>query len=241
MDGAMGVMFTPPVIPGMAPPMIIPGMPGPILPGMAPPGQMPMPMKPGLPPPGMQVPPPSRPLFPSAGPSSQGISPAPAKPAGQSSNVPRPTFPAYQGQPPPGLAGPPPPVAALPEAPTRVAAAKVPPVGPNSKLMHPEDDISMEEIRSQLPKYRAAKLPVQPPVAQGSTMIQQPPMQGGIPPPGRPQLNAPPIIRPGMGPPPPMNPLLGPPRPNIVRPGMGPPPAMPMMPHQPNFSMQQIH
>ena len=32
-------MYTPPVIPGMAPPMIIPGMPAPILPGMAPPGK----------------------------------------------------------------------------------------------------------------------------------------------------------------------------------------------------------
>lgn len=38
-DGGVGLMYTPPVIPGMAPPMIIPGMPAPILPGMAPPGK----------------------------------------------------------------------------------------------------------------------------------------------------------------------------------------------------------
>lgn len=56
-------------------------------------------------------------------------------------NVPRPTFPAYQSR--PGSAGGgAPPVATLPDIPVRVAA-KVPPVGANSKLMHPEEDISM--------------------------------------------------------------------------------------------------
>ena len=39
MDGGMGMMYTQPVIPGMGPPMIMPGMTGPILPGMAPPGK----------------------------------------------------------------------------------------------------------------------------------------------------------------------------------------------------------
>ena len=56
------------------------------------------------------------------------------------SNVPRPTFPAYQGGTP--TSAPPPVLPTLPDVPVRVAA-KVPPVGPNSKLIHPDDDISM--------------------------------------------------------------------------------------------------
>lgn len=235
MDGGMGMMYTQPVIPGMGPPMIMPGMTGPILPGMAPPGMPPAAIKPGIPPPGMQVPPPSRPLFPSAGPSSQ----APTSMQTGAPNVPRPTFPAYQSR--PGSAGGgAPPVATLPDIPVRVAA-KVPPVGANSKLMHPEEDISMEEIRSRLPKYRVAKISSQPAVSMPEARMLQPPLQGGAPPLGRPQMNAPPIIRPGMGPPPPMNPNLSPMRPNIVRPGMGPPPTMAMMPPRPNFAPPQIH
>ena len=38
MDGAVGMMFTPPLIRGMGPPMVMPGMAAPILPGMPPPG-----------------------------------------------------------------------------------------------------------------------------------------------------------------------------------------------------------
>lgn len=71
--------------------------------------------------------------------SSQAPSSTLAAPPVQSS-APQPTFPAYQGQ--QNAAGGPPPVATLPEVPIRVAT-KVPPVGANSKLMHPEEDISM--------------------------------------------------------------------------------------------------
>ena len=74
--------------------------------------------------------------------SSQVPSSASATPPVQSS-APQPTFPAYQGQ--PNVAAGPPPVATLPKVPIRVSA-KVPPVGANSKLMHPEDDISMVSI-----------------------------------------------------------------------------------------------
>lgn len=98
-----------------------------------------------------------------------------------------------------------------------------------------------EEIRSRLPKYRVAKISSQPAVSMPEARMLQPPLQGGAPPLGRPQMNAPPIIRPGMGPPPPMNPNLSPMRPNIVRPGMGPPPTMAMMPPRPNFAPPQIH
>lgn len=90
-----------------------------------------------------------------------------------------------------------------------------------------------EEIRSRLPKYRAAKQPV----VQSNPLLQ---LHGGMPHPGaRPQMATPPMIRPGMGPPPPN---MGPPGPNIVRPGMGPPAGMPMMLPRPNFGTPpQIH
>lgn len=63
------------------------------------------------------------------------------------SNVPRPTFPAYQNTLPassasPAVAAAPPPLTTLPDVPLR-PMVKVPPVGANSKLVHPEDDISM--------------------------------------------------------------------------------------------------
>lgn len=73
--------------------------------------------------------------------SSQAPSNSSAAPPFQTSvPQPQPTFPAYQGQ--QSTDGGAPPVATLPEAPVRVAA-KVPPVGANCKLMHPEEDISM--------------------------------------------------------------------------------------------------
>lgn len=237
--GPMGMMFNPAaaVMPGMAPPpMMMPAMPPAVMPGMVPPGprMAPMPMQPGV------VPLPPRPLFPSAsqpGPMASRAPPRPPNPTQPSNpNGPRPTFPAYQQQ--PTQQPPPSELPRLPAVPDR-PVSKVTPVGPNCKLMHPEDDISLEEVRSKLEKYRTAKTP--PPQAQSQPQIpaqpqfpptlQQPP--GGMPSSSQapaPQLPGPPLIRPGMPPmqggpgprllPPPHGSIPG----NVIRPGMGPPP-----------------
>lgn len=57
----------------------------------------------------------------------------------------KPTFPAYQQQPDqrPGVSGIP--VATLPAVPSR-PVAKVAPVGPNCKLIHPEEDMSLVSV-----------------------------------------------------------------------------------------------
>jgi hypothetical protein len=231
---ATGMMYTAPVIPGMGPPVMMYGMGPPVLPGMPPHGPMGMPPGARMPPPGMQAPPPTRPLFPSAGPSTQ---PPLSSHSVPGSSVPRSTFPAYQNTPPASsssVAVAPPPLPTLPDVPLR-PVVKVAPVGANSKLVHPEDDISMEELRSRLPKYREAKPTAQlvAPAMPLPPLHQQPPpaplmRPAGPPPPGRPPMTGPPMIRPGMGPPPPM----GPPRP-MIHPGMGPPPGMPPPPRMP--------
>ena len=68
-------------------------------------------------------------------------------PTQQAAVGPRPTFPAYQDSPFTSAAagGAPPPLPTLPDVPLR-PVAKVPPVGDSSKLIHPEDDISMVGI-----------------------------------------------------------------------------------------------
>ena len=92
---------------------------------------------------------------------------------------------------------------------------KVADVGPGCKLMHPEEDISLEEIRSRMPKYRVSKpsAAVHLSVSSGGGVMAAPqpsPMQN--PP-------MPPIVRPGMG----MPPMHGMIPSDVVRPGMGPP------------------
>lgn len=182
-----------------------PGMMYPVMAGMGPPGMMPM-MPRMLPPPGPLMPQPlgqqpllnnipPRPLFP-------GGAPPPSEPPAQGpGDLPKPTFPAYQNapeQPPMGL----------PEGPPR-QAEKVLPVGAGCKLMHPEDDLSLEEVRSELPQYKTGQTGSAPPRLPLPNSAAPPFMGGG----------GPPIIRPGMAP------MMGPP--GTIRPGFAPPLILP--------------
>lgn len=179
----------PGMIPGF-PPVIMPGMP-PVMPGMVPPhaGMMPHPItmpnssmvtsQPGL------LTPPQKPLFPSG---TQLLMPqSQAKPGVPVPQVPPPTT---VSTPMPSV------VSELLKNATLVA-----PLPENSRLMHPKEDLSMEEIRAQRPQYStSSKLPP-PPMSSGSTPVSLP---------------GPPILRPGMPP------IPGPMPNNIIRPGMGP-------------------
>ncbi|GIX84704.1 BUB3-interacting and GLEBS motif-containing protein ZNF207 [Caerostris darwini] len=123
--------------------------------------------------------------------------------------VPRPTFPAYSGSNSPNVSGPvasvqgsapmlynsehasSPQVNSEPKRPGTVVASS-----PSSKIVHPEEDISLEEIRSQLPKYQmyqkgnrmammAGKMPMHganPMLMNGMGMMRPAmPMPPGIP------------------------------------------------------------
>ncbi|KAF4080307.1 hypothetical protein AMELA_G00168900 [Ameiurus melas] len=183
-----------------------PGMPPHVpRPGMLPMGQVPPVTAPGVPPrPAAPAAPPaaSKPLFPSA---AQAQQPVPTN-----ADPPKATFPAYT-QPPSSsssstssssvsasstAAKPNPPAASVKPAALSSSSA-------TSKLMHPDEDISLEERRAQLPRYQrlipprpglnvAAAAPPAAPVVVGSLPPQQPlirhPMhsQYGAPPQGMP-------------------------------------------------------
>uniref|UniRef100_A0A9J8AM19 Zinc finger protein 207, b n=2 Tax=Cyprinus carpio TaxID=7962 RepID=A0A9J8AM19_CYPCA len=127
----------PPMLTGVPP--MIPGMP-PVMPGM-PPGMMPMG---GMMPPGPAMPPmmPGMPPGQLSGPSST------------TSDSPKVTFPAYTQ---PSST---PPVAASsstvakPPATVTSKPATLTTLSATSKLMHPDEDISLEERRAQLPRYQ---------------------------------------------------------------------------------------
>uniref|UniRef100_A0A8B9H0L4 C2H2-type domain-containing protein n=1 Tax=Astyanax mexicanus TaxID=7994 RepID=A0A8B9H0L4_ASTMX len=158
----------PPMMPGVPP--MMPGMP-PVIPGM-PPGMMPMggmmPPGPGMPPmiPGM---PPGK--------AQQGVSGAAAGPSASSSAAPKATFPAYS-QPiaPAASAGS---TVAKPATPVTSKPATVATTSATSKLIHPDEDISLEELRAQLPRYQC-KIP-----STGQAHISAPPVgpMGGVMPP----------------------------------------------------------
>uniref|UniRef100_A0A8C1XR23 Zinc finger protein 207, b n=1 Tax=Cyprinus carpio TaxID=7962 RepID=A0A8C1XR23_CYPCA len=170
----------PPMIPGMPP--VMPGMPPGMMPmgGMMPPGPAMPPMMPGMPPgmpphvarPGMPPMAPaapvtapviasrpavpatqstaSKPLFPSAVQAQQTVS----GPSSTTSDSPKVTFPAYTQ---PSST---PPVAASsstvakPPATVTSKPATLTTLSATSKLMHPDEDISLEERRAQLPRYQ---------------------------------------------------------------------------------------
>ncbi|XP_062874671.1 BUB3-interacting and GLEBS motif-containing protein ZNF207a [Trichomycterus rosablanca] len=166
----------PPIMPGMPPGMMpMGGMMPPMMPGMPPGVPPPMGHHPGMPQapaptasgmipktttPGTAVTAPQnviiQPLFPSATQAQQCVSVAPMGPSSSSSAAPKATFPAYS-QPVPSTAGagssvtkPATPITSKPAILTTTSAT--------SKLIHPDEDISLEELRAQLPRYKC-KIP----------------------------------------------------------------------------------
>ncbi|KAL2101258.1 hypothetical protein ACEWY4_003019 [Coilia grayii] len=252
---------------GMMPPG--PGMP-PMMPGMPPGMPPPVAHRPGMPhmaqgppsaAPGMlnrpamptatassATPPVTKPLFPSAGQAQQagsGVAGADLKalstPA-TSADQARPTFPAYTqaSAPTPTASSASGSTVSKPPAAVTSKPATLTTTSATSKLMHPDEDISLEEIRAQLPRYQC-KMPrpgqaamASPPVTPMSGMMppQQglPPQQPGVRHPIHGQYAAPPQGVPGYMPggmppygqgPPMVPPYQGaPPRPPI---GMRPP------------------
>ncbi|XP_038632857.1 LOW QUALITY PROTEIN: BUB3-interacting and GLEBS motif-containing protein ZNF207-like [Scyliorhinus canicula] len=193
----------------------------------------------------------SKPLFPSAAQSQQSVSgpvgtdfkPLNSTPA-TTAEPPKPTFPAYTQSTATATstsnssaAKPPIPVTSKPATLTTTSAT--------SKLIHPDEDISLEERRAQFPKYqrnipRQGQAPMGPPPVgpmggmmppQQGMPPQQPAMRPPMPPPG--QFGGPPQGMPGYlpggmppyGQGPPMVPPYqgGPPRPPMGMSGMRPP------------------
>lgn len=71
----------------------------------------------------------------------------------------------------------------------------------NSRIMHPEEDLSLEELRIRLPRYRGRNLESYVPSLFSNEQRAQPPVQGT-----QPQLHMPPHLHP----PPPRPPMLPP-------------------------------
>uniref|UniRef100_A0A8C1SUA4 Zinc finger protein 207, a n=1 Tax=Cyprinus carpio TaxID=7962 RepID=A0A8C1SUA4_CYPCA len=258
----------PPVMPGMPPGMMpmrgmMPpahGMP-PMMPGMPPGIPPPMGHHPGMPHmaqapptttrpavPATTVPTPqpsvSKPLFPSAGQVQQVGSGVAVNSSAPPSAAPKPTFPAYT-QSSAAAAANTSSTVAKPGTPVTSKPATLTTTSATSKLIHPDEDISLEELRAQLPRYQC-KVPsagqahvTSPPVApmggvlppQQGIPAQQPgvrhPMQGpfGAPPQGVPGYvpggmppygQAPPMVPPYQAAPP--RPAIGM-RPPVMSPG----------------------
>ncbi|KTF73375.1 hypothetical protein cypCar_00046784, partial [Cyprinus carpio] len=213
----------PPVMPGMPPGMMpMRGMMPPMMPGM-PPGMPPLVARPGMPPmapaapvtaPGMASRPAvpatqsaaSKPLFPSAVQAQQTVS----GPSSTTSDSPKVTFPAYtQPSSAPSVAASSSTVA-KPPATVTSKPATLTTLSATSKLMHPDEDISLEERRAQLPRYQrliprpgqtAAAAASAPPSGAVGGMIpaQQviPPQQPGMRHPIHGQYGGPPQGMPG--------------------------------------------
>jgi len=225
--------------PGMMPPgMMPPGMGMP--PGMPPmmPGQMP-----GMPPPMPMpvMPPQAPPVAPPPGALPVASSAAPiTSVAPPSAGATRPLFPAAAAvQDPVKTSGPvgadfkplnaPP--GATSSGPTKTVsryvvptAATIPLVSATSKIIHPDEDNSLEELKSRLEKYQISiPEPAQPTTPQGPTPTSTPAMVRG-PVPGAPAPNGHPRMPPNMGGymPPGMPPGLPPQMPSIPPPGVPP-------------------
>ncbi|XP_062295164.1 BUB3-interacting and GLEBS motif-containing protein ZNF207-like isoform X2 [Scomber scombrus] len=248
----------PPVMPGMPPGMIPmgrmmppgPGMP-PMMPGVPPGMPPPVAHRPGIThmaqvPPTANVltrpvipaatvpsaqPDVTKPLFPSAGQSQQTMSGSPHPPPSTSSEPSKPTFPAYT-QATAAMASPNAGSSTVSKPPSTVTSkpATLTTSSATSKLIHPDEDISLEELRAQLPRYQrsiprqgqaTASAPSVGPV--GGIMAPQQPgmmhpvpgqyggppqgmpgyMPGGMPPYGQ----APPVVPPGYQGAPPRPPI----------------------------------
>ncbi|XP_019117422.2 BUB3-interacting and GLEBS motif-containing protein ZNF207 isoform X2 [Larimichthys crocea] len=258
----------PPVLPGMPPGMIPmggmmppgPGMP-PMMPGVPPGMPPPVAHRPGIThmaqvPPAANVltrpavpaatapsaqPDVTKPLFPIAGQSQQTVSGSPHAPPSTSSDPSKPTFPAYT-QATVAVASPNAGSSTVSKPPSTVTSkpATLTTSSATSKLIHPDEDISLEELRAQLPRYQrsihrqgqtTAAAPSVGPV--GSMMTPQQPgmrhpipgqyggppqgmpgyMPGGMPPYGQ----APPVVPPGYQGAPPRPPMGM--RPPVMSPG----------------------
>ncbi|XP_038554990.1 BUB3-interacting and GLEBS motif-containing protein ZNF207-like isoform X2 [Micropterus salmoides] len=258
----------PPVLPGMPPGMIPmggmmppgPGMP-PMMPGVPPGMPPPVGHRPGIThmaqvPPAANMltrpavpaaaapsaqPDVTKPLFPIAGQSQQPMSGSPHPPPSTSSDPSKPTFPAYT-QATVAVASPNAGSSTVSKPPSTVTSkpATLTTTSATSKLIHPDEDISLEELRAQLPRYQrsiprqaqtTAAAPSVGPV--GGMMAPQqagmrhpipgqyggPPqgmpgyMPGGMPPYGQ----APPVVPPGYQGAPPRPPMGM--RPPVMSPG----------------------
>ncbi|XP_076608056.1 BUB3-interacting and GLEBS motif-containing protein ZNF207a isoform X2 [Chaetodon auriga] len=258
----------PPVLPGMPPGMIPmggmippgPGMP-PMMPGVPPGMPPPVGHRPGIT--NMaQVPPAAnmltrpavpaasatsaqpdvtKPLFPIAGQSQQTVTGSPHPPPSTSSDPSKPTFPAYT-QATVAVASPNAGSSTVSKPPSTVTSkpATLTTSSATSKLIHPDEDISLEELRAQLPRYQRSiprqgqTTPAAPSVGPVGGMMapQQPgirhpiPGQYGGPPQGIPGYvpgamppygQAPPVVPPGYQGAPPRPPMGM--RPPVMSPG----------------------
>lgn len=217
------VVPPPPMIPAPSLPAGIPPPPGfpPMPPGLS--GVPPPPPPPGYP--MLPIPPPPG-IFPAGG----GLSSASTSGSTTIANItttsqipPKPLFPSAAG-PPGALPVTTPALATLPTAPT---IAKIVTQTANSRIIHPEEDVSLEELRMYLPRYRdknleqylcAATPQSQPPSLQPTQLTS-----GGPPP----LMPLPPL-------PPSMNGTLPPP--SHLGPPQGLPPPLPHLP--PGFPPQ---
>ncbi|XP_053193967.1 BUB3-interacting and GLEBS motif-containing protein ZNF207-like isoform X1 [Scomber japonicus] len=258
----------PPVMPGMPPGMIPmgrmmppgPGMP-PMMPGVPPGMPPPVAHRPGIThmaqvPPTVNVltrhvipaatvpsaqPDVTKPLFPSAGQSQQTMSGSPHPPPSTSSEPSKPTFPAYT-QATAAMASPNAGSSTVSKPPSTVTSkpATLTTSSATSKLIHPDEDISLEELRAQLPRYQRS-IPRQGQATASATSVgpvggimapQQPgmmhpvPGQYGGPPQGMPGYmpggmppygQAPPVVPPGYQGAPPRPPIGM--RPPVMSPG----------------------
>ncbi|KAM3597736.1 uncharacterized protein V6R79_008649 [Siganus canaliculatus] len=258
----------PPVLPGMPPGMIPmggmmppgPGMP-PMMPGVPPGMPPPVGHRPGIahmaqvPPtasiltrpvvPAATVPSAqpdvTKPLFPIAAQSQQTVSGSPHTPPSSSSDPSKPTFPAYT-QATATVASPTAGGSTVSKPPSTVTSkpATLTTSSATSKLIHPDEDVSLEELRAQLPRYQR-NIPRQgqtttaaPAVGPVGAMMapQQPgmrhpiPGQYGGPPQGMPGYlpggmppygQAPPVVPPGYQGAPPRPPIGM--RPPVMSPG----------------------
>uniref|UniRef100_A0A667XNL4 Zinc finger protein 207 n=1 Tax=Myripristis murdjan TaxID=586833 RepID=A0A667XNL4_9TELE len=236
----------PPMMPGMPP-----GIPPPVghRPGMAHMAQAPpaagpnmltRPAMPAATAPSAQ-PAVTKPLFPSAGQSQQTVSGSPHPTPSTSSDPSKPTFPAYT-QATASVASPSAGSSTVSKPPSTVTSkpATLTTSSATSKLIHPDEDISLEELRAQLPRYQR-NIPRQgqatvsaPPVGPlGGMMAPQQPgmrhpvpgqyggppqgmpgyMPGGMPPYGQ----GPPMVPPGYQGAPPRPPMGM--RPPVMSPG----------------------
>ncbi|XP_076871551.1 BUB3-interacting and GLEBS motif-containing protein ZNF207b [Brachyhypopomus gauderio] len=215
----------PPMMPGM-PPGMMPmggmmapghGMP-PMMPGI-PPGMPPHVARPGMPPVAQTAPvavpvvparpavpaaqsTATKPLFPSAVQAQQ------TGPPSTSSEPPKPTFPAYTQ--PPTTSSPSGPASSTVAKPPATVASKPAALATGSatsKLIHPDEDVSLEERRAQLPRYqRLMPRPGQPPAAvvvaapSSAAVGALPPQQPTVRHPMHGQYGAPPQGMPGYMP-----------------------------------------
>uniref|UniRef100_A0A671X427 Zinc finger protein 207 n=1 Tax=Sparus aurata TaxID=8175 RepID=A0A671X427_SPAAU len=183
----------------------------------------------------------TKPLFPIAGQSQQTVSGSPHPPPSTSSDPSKPTFPAYT-QATVAVVSPNSGSSTVSKPPSTVTSkpATLTTSSATSKLIHPDEDISLEELRAQLPRYQrsvprqaqsTATAPSMGPVG-GMISPQQPgmrhplPGQYGGPPQGMPGYmpggmppygQAPPVVPPGFQGAPPRPPMGM--RPPVMSPG----------------------